>query len=497
MRRFEAGGVDLRDRLRSAASRRNAMDRPEGPGSEEDHPVSTPAASPAVRSGADRDRRTPGDFDLSQLPEAEKRHGAPVRRPERKRAVLRPGQRARRKGIKRTQPELPSPVGPAGAEDQMASVGRDLHRAAAGRPGRLEVGLLRRKDGKPNGTNGSRGSAPGAEPGRGGDREGQRRNAPGHELARLARLDARRGSCGRLGPAPRDPLELQPDVVGRLPAGLRLLHQTNSDDSIQGRRAHRLDLRDRLRLGGHDGRDERRLARARERFLPGRHLVENRPEREDVRPRVGVLAFELFRRHVLERPQDRPFLRQVGLRGKGREAPGRRHRRKSLGQPEVEQLQTRARHHHVGRLQVTVHDPLPVSLFQRVGNLDSVAQHLLDRQSPAGRQAVGQRLSFQVLHDEVLRPVLVPDVVQRADVRVRELRDRLRFTLEALAHLGRSAVRRENLDRDRAIEPRVAGPVHLPHPPGADRREDLVGPEAEARRERHAVRSDSSGYSGS
>ena len=35
---------------------------------------------------------------------------------------------------------------------------------------------------------------------------------------------------------------------------------------------------------------------------------------------------------------------------------------------------------------------------------------------------------------------------------------------------------RENLDRNRAIEPRVAGFVHLSHPARADERQDLYGP---------------------
>src|SRR5437867_7644320 len=35
----------------------------------------------------------------------------------------------------------------------------------------------------------------------------------------------------------------------------------------------------------------------------------------------------------------------------------------------------------------------------------------------------------------------------------------------------------EYLDRDRAVQPRVARAINLPHPAGADRRDDLVGTE--------------------
>ena len=62
-----------------------------------------------------------------------------------------------------------------------------------------------------------------------------------------------------------------------------------------------------------------------------------------------------------------------------------------------------------------------------------------------------------------------------------ELRDRARFAIEALAELriGRERVR-QDLDRDRAIEPRVARPVDLAHAAGAEGRDDLVRAEARA-----------------
>ena len=59
----------------------------------------------------------------------------------------------------------------------------------------------------------------------------------------------------------------------------------------------------------------------------------------------------------------------------------RRHR---LGQPEVEQLHARLRDHHVARLQVPVHDPLPVRLVQRVRDLRPEPQRLLERQRALG-----------------------------------------------------------------------------------------------------------------
>ena len=58
---------------------------------------------------------------------------------------------------------------------------------------------------------------------------------------------------------------------------------------------------------------------------------------------------------------------------------------------------------------------------------------------------VRQRLAFEILHDEERGAVLLAHVVQRADVRMIELRDRAGFAIEALAEL-----------RDRRRAPRAA-----------------------------------------
>ena len=81
-----------------------------------------------------------------------------------------------------------------------------------------------------------------------------------------------------------------------------------------------------------------------------------------------------------------------------------------------------------------MHDALAVRAIERVGDLGSVTQRLIQRQRSLG-QPVRERLPFQQLHDEVLGSVLMPHVVERADVRMGELRDRLRLALEALERL--------------------------------------------------------------
>ncbi len=243
-----------------------------------------------------------------------------------------------------------------------------------------------------------------------------------------ARLDARARALG-------NPAELSADVAGALPALVGILREAGLDDPVESGRRRGLDRRDRRRLGVQDRSDERRLARAGERPLPCRHLVEHGAEGEDVRSRVRLLALELFGRHVLQRPQDRPFLRQRRSRRRQRgDEQGVRFRLRpaQLRQAEVEELHARLRQHHVAGLQVPVHDPMPMRLVQRVGDLDAVAQRLLERERPL-HEPVRERLAFEVLHDQVLDAVLIADVVERADVRMGELRDRLRLPLEALA----------------------------------------------------------------
>jgi hypothetical protein len=80
------------------------------------------------------------------------------------------------------------------------------------------------------------------------------------------------------------------------------------------------------------------------------------------------------------------------------------------------------------------------------------------------------------------------DVEERADVRVRERRDGLGFTIETppCLRIGGQG-RREDLDRDGAVQARVVRFVDLPHPAGAGAGEDLVGAERRTRRERHQV----------
>jgi hypothetical protein len=97
-----------------------------------------------------------------------------------------------------------------------------------------------------------------------------------------------------------------------------------------------------------------------------------------------------------------------------------------------------------------------------------------NRERPTG-ESVGQRLALDELHDQKVHTVLVPNVIELADVRVREAGDRLGLPIEALAMFWSfREMRHQHLDRNRSVEARVARPVDLPHAAGTDCFLDLV-----------------------
>ena len=106
---------------------------------------------------------------------------------------------------------------------------------------------------------------------------------------------------------------------------------------------------------------------------------------------------------------------------------------------------------------------------QTIGDLNPETKGLVELQRTF-LQAIGERLSLEVLHDEEFDPAFVTHVVQRTDMGMIQARDRARFSLETFFERG--AIRqmaRKHFDGDRAIEPRVFGLVDLPHAAGSDR----------------------------
>ena len=72
----------------------------------------------------------------------------------------------------------------------------------------------------------------------------------------------------------------------------------------------------RHRILREDRRDHARIAVMRERALARGHLVKDHAEREDVGAGISVAAFELLRRHVAQRAQNRVRTGEVGRLGR-------------------------------------------------------------------------------------------------------------------------------------------------------------------------------------
>ena len=99
-------------------------------------------------------------------------------------------------------------------------------------------------------------------------------------------------------------------------------------------------------------------------------------------------------------------------------------------------------------------------------------------------ESIRERFALEELHHEEGDPRLLTDIVARADVGVRQPRNRSRLTVEPLPELRIAGqVGGEDLDRDDAIEPRVSALVHLAHATLAKLRGDFVDAEACARGE--------------
>ena len=274
-------------------------------------------------------------------------------------------------------------------------------------------------------------------------RDERRGEPPGELLAVLAPRDDGRRQPG-LRAALGDPLQLQHHVVRRLPAVARDPWRGSLDDPVERRRDHRLDRRDRRRVRVQDRADQAAPGSSPwNAFFPVSHLVEHAAEREDVAARVGLVALELLGRHVLERPEDRAARRSAAalLGAVGRPSPATAApaaRRRACARPKSSSFTPVFVSMTLPGLRSRWTMPCAVRRVERVGDLDRRSRSACVGRQRALAEAVRQRLALEQLHDEVVGPVLVADVVERADVRVVERRDRPRLALEALRAARRS-----------------------------------------------------------
>jgi hypothetical protein len=132
-----------------------------------------------------------------------------------------------------------------------------------------------------------------------------------------------------------------------------------------------------------------------------------------------------------------------------------------------------------------VNDPRLVGGGQTVRDLNGEIEQLADGER-AGQEQFMQRAAVDQFDGYVGNRSGRSHIVDSDDVGVRESRGGARLPFEALQPLRVGGeLRGENLDGDVAAEARVARPMDLSHPSGADRRKDLVWAETLSCRESH------------
>ena len=206
----------------------------------------------------------------------------------------------------------------------------------------------------------------------------------------------------------------------------------------------------------------RLAARPRRTASAGDHLVEHDAEREDVAAGVELVAEDLLRATCSRRADAGAGLGEVAEALVARDA-------------EVHQLHAAlARHHDVGRLDVAVDDAAVVHVVERARDLHRDDGGDVDGQAAALLEQVVEVDALHVLHDDEQRAALLVEVVDVDDVLVLQRRQAPRLALEAGRRTCSSIADRglERLDRDRAAERVLDGPVDDRHAAGGDLLDD-------------------------
>src|SRR5262249_31931572 len=143
--------------------------------------------------------------------------------------------------------------------------------------------------------------------------------------------------------------------------------------------------------------------------------------------------------------------------------------------------------HHVGGFEIAMNDARAMGGIERVGDLDTEGQGLLQRQG-ASLQPCRERLAFEGFNDEKLHAPVDSNLEERAAVRMIEACYGRGFTVEARSTIRIAGdVLTKNLNGDDAIDARVSGFVDLAHPACAEQMDDFVRAESRSRRERHRL----------
>ena len=131
--------------------------------------------------------------------------------------------------------------------------------------------------------------------------------------------------------------------------------------------------------------------------------------------------------------------------------------------------------HHVRRLQVAVDTPRSCAAATPAQSCRAISIALSCGMRPMRRSSDGEVFAVHVLHRQEPAAVGVAEVVQAADVLVRDLARDAQLVVELRPARG-IAPRRlgQELQRDRLIEREVVGPIDLAHAAAAEQRHEAI-----------------------
>ena len=210
--------------------------------------------------------------------------------------------------------------------------------------------------------------------------------------------------------------------------------------------------RERLGLAVDDG-EHRRCEVALERLLVGEQLVQHGADGKDIAAVIHRLAGDLLRRHVVERANQHALLRAVGAA--------------QLRDAEVEHLEhARRGDHQIGRLYVAVHEVRLVGVGQTRAQIFDELHAPGQRQRHLAADELGHGVAGHVFHRDVRTSLVRAVLVDRHDVRMRQLGDVARFFFKAPTQVVVVEAVAQQLDGHEPIESLVAREKHFSHAAG-------------------------------
>ncbi len=214
----------------------------------------------------------------------------------------------------------------------------------------------------------------------------------------------------------------------------------------------------------------------------GQQFVEDAAERVHVRRRRDFAAAQLLRRRVDRRH------RLLALQVRDRVRVG--HVAEQLGDAEIKQLHPGvARHQHVRRFQIAVHDLVLVRELHRRADVEKDAQAAFEPDFVLAA-VLEQRQTLDVFHREIRIAVGGDAAVdEMSDVRVVQTRENLPLAQEAAMHRFRIEPGADELERDALLELAVValGEPDYAHAAGAEFAQQPPRPDAVTRVHRQAA----------